>query len=104
MKAIGTDQSFNLEDGNLFYEFAIDTPEPEQYELLVRVETISVNPVDTKIRKTEVEQAPRILGFDAVGVVEAVGDGVSHFSVGDEVFYSGSPKYQVLERILSNCR
>ncbi len=58
MKAIGADQSFNLEDGNLFYEFAIDTPEPEQYELLVRVETISVNPVDTKIRKTEVEQAP----------------------------------------------
>lgn len=94
MKAIGADQSFNLEDGNLFYEFAVDTPKPEQYELLVRVETISVNPVDTKIRKTVVEQAPRILGFDAVGVVEAVGEGVNHFKVGDEVFYSGSPKYQ----------
>ena len=86
MKAIGADQSFNLEDGNLFYEFVVDTPKPEQYELLVRVETISVNPVDTKIRKTVVEQAPRVLGFDAVGVVEAVGEGVNHFKVGDEVF------------------
>ncbi|MEP9852373.1 zinc-binding alcohol dehydrogenase family protein [Staphylococcus aureus] len=94
MKAIGADKNFNLEEGNQFYEFEIERPQPKQYELLVRVEAISVNPVDTKIRQSPVEQAPRVLGFDAVGVVEAVGDEISHFKVGDEVFYSGSPAYQ----------
>src|SRR5699024_8382802 len=94
MKAIGADKNFNLEEGNQFYEFEIERPQPKQYELLVRVEAISVNPVDTKIRQSPVEQAPRVLGFDAVGVVEAVGDEISHFKVGDEVYYSGSPAYQ----------
>lgn len=51
MKAIGADKNFNLDEGNLFYEFDTETPQPKQYELLVRVKTISVNPVDTKIRK-----------------------------------------------------
>ena len=57
-----------------------------------RVKAVSVNPVDTKVRspKEQVETQPRILGWDAAGVVEAVGDAVSLFSVGDEVYYAGS--------------
>ncbi|MGO3048423.1 alcohol dehydrogenase [Staphylococcus casei] len=94
MKAIGADEGFTLEDGNKFYEFDIDQPQPKQYDLLIRVQAISVNPVDTKIRQSPVTQAPRVLGFDAVGVVEAVGEEVKHFKVGDEVYYSGSPSYQ----------
>lgn len=61
-------------------------------DLLVRVLAVAVNPVDTKIRKTlggVPLETPRILGFDAAGIVEAVGAEVSGFAVGDEVFYSG---------------
>jgi len=94
MRAIGADDGFDLEDGNKFYEFDIDQPQPKQYDLLIRVQAISINPVDTKIRQSPVTQAPRVLGFDAVGVVEAVGEEVKHFKVGDEVYYSGSPSYQ----------
>ncbi|PHK50176.1 zinc-binding alcohol dehydrogenase family protein [Staphylococcus edaphicus] len=94
MKAIGADRNFNLDEGNLFYEFDVEPTQPRQHELLIRVKTISVNPVDTKIRKTPVEQAPRVLGFDGVGTVEAIGPDVTHFNIGDEVYYSGSPKYQ----------
>src|SRR6185436_8127955 len=53
---------------------------------------VSVNPVDTKVRapKDAVEKEPKILGWDAAGVVEAVGEEASLFSPGDEVYYAGS--------------
>ncbi|MCG7338326.1 zinc-binding alcohol dehydrogenase family protein [Staphylococcus sp. ACRSN] len=94
MRAIGADNAFNLSDGNQFYEFEVTSMEPKQYELLVKIDAISINPVDTKIRQSSVTHAPRVLGFDAVGVVEAIGDKVKNFQVGDEVYYSGSPTYQ----------
>jgi zinc-binding alcohol dehydrogenase family protein len=94
MKAIGADKGFQLDEGNLFYEFDRAKPTPQNQELLVKVNAISVNPVDTKIRQSPVEEGPRILGFDAVAVVEAVGENVSSFKVGDKVYYSGSPSYQ----------
>lgn len=94
MKAIGADKGFQLDEGNLFYEFDRAKPTPQNQELLVKVNAISVNPVDTKIRQSPVEDGPRILGFDAVGTVEAVGDKVGSFKIGDEVYYSGSPSYQ----------
>lgn len=94
MKAIGADSAFDLSEGNQFYEFEIATLEPKQYDILVKVDAISINPVDTKIRQSPVNSKPRVLGFDAVGVVEAVGDNVKNFKVGDEVYYSGSPSYQ----------
>lgn len=94
MKAIVADRSFNLDEGNHFYESDIATPQPQDKELLVRVEAISVNPVDTKIRQSPVSNGPRILGFDCVGTVEAIGDNVTLFDVGDKVYYSGSPDYQ----------
>ena len=94
MKAIGADKGFQLDEGNLFYEFDRAKPTPQNQELLVKVNAISVNPVDTKIRQSPVEDGPRMLGFDAVGTVEAVGDKVGSFKIGDEVYYSGSPSYQ----------
>lgn len=94
MKAIGADKGFQLNEGNLFYEFNRAKPTPQNQELLVKVNAISVNPVDTKIRQSPVVDGPRILGFDAVGIVEAVGEKVRSFKVGDKVYYSGSPSYQ----------
>ncbi len=73
-------------------EFETPIPTPAADEILVRVRAVSLNPVDTKVRKslgTENLTTPRILGFDASGVVEAIGSNVKSFSIGDEVFYSG---------------
>ena len=63
-----------------------DIPHPSGHELLVKVQSISVNPVDTKQRTMPVDKVPRVLGFDAVGVIEKIGDQVSMFQEGDVVF------------------
>ncbi|MGU3432128.1 zinc-binding alcohol dehydrogenase family protein [Actinomycetes bacterium M1A6_2h] len=63
-------------------------PEPTGYDLLVEVRAVSINPVDVKVRAGLTE--PRVLGFDAAGVVTAVGPDVTGRSVGDEVYYAGS--------------
>ncbi len=67
-------------------------PVPGQYDLLVEVKAVSVNPVDTKVhaglQKSGLQQ-PRILGWDASGIVVGVGSGVSGFKPGDEVWYAG---------------
>jgi len=57
----------------------------------VRIEAVSVNPIDTKLRapKPQVEAQPKVLGYDAAGVVEAVGDAVTGFKPGDAVYYAG---------------
>lgn len=85
MKAIGYTASGPL------YEFEASTPVPGVHDLLVRVKAIAVNPVDTKIRGRVQPPAdqPKILGWDAVGIVEAVGSGVSRFKTGDRVWYAG---------------
>ena len=71
-----------------------ELPEPVAggRDLLVRVHAVSVNPVDTKVRRN-VAPPPgevRVLGYDAAGVVEAVGPQVTLFRPGDEVWYAGS--------------
>ena len=91
MKAIGFNAPFNLEDGNQFQEIEFNIPNPTRNQLLIKVQSISVNPVDTKQRILPVNHAPRILGFDAAGIVEQVGEDVTMFEPGDYVFYSGSP-------------
>ncbi len=66
-------------------------PAPGRGQVLVRVRASSVNPVDYKIRRGGDWAGlpkPSILGYDAAGVVEAAGDGVTHLKPGDEVFYS----------------
>ncbi|NQX05828.1 zinc-binding alcohol dehydrogenase family protein [Rathayibacter sp. VKM Ac-2856] len=71
----------------------VELPDPVAtgHDLLVRVRTVSVNPVDTKVRASgRPEARPKVLGFDAVGSVEAVGEHVTLFAPGDDVFYAGS--------------
>ena len=107
MKAIGFKQPFKLEEGNVFEPFELDMPQPSSRELLVKIQSISVNPVDTKQRLTEVKNSPRILGFDAVGTVQKTGIEVTMFKEGDIVFYSGAPnqhgsnqEYQLIDERL----
>ncbi|KVV43459.1 NADPH:quinone reductase [Burkholderia territorii] len=72
--------------------FDTDVPKPEAgpRDLLVKVDAIAVNPVDTKVRMASPTEQPRILGWDAAGTVEAVGADVSMFAPGDKVFFAGS--------------
>jgi NADPH2:quinone reductase len=92
MKAVGLYKYLPIEDPESLIDVEVPKPEPRGRDLLVRVRAVSVNPVDTKIRapKDKVETEPRILGWDAAGVVEAVGGEASLFSAGDEVYYAGS--------------
>ncbi len=65
-------------------------PTPGPHDLRVRVEALAVNPVDTKVRAGIDPAKPgRVLGWDAAGVVEAVGTEVSRFLVGDQVMFAG---------------
>lgn len=93
MKAIGFKQSLPITEKESFIEFETKKPTPTGYDLLVKISAISVNPVDFKIRqnaaKDSVLDTPKIIGWDAVGTVEAVGDKTSRFKVGDEVYYAG---------------
>jgi zinc-binding alcohol dehydrogenase family protein len=90
MKAIGYKTAGGRE---VLTDLDIPRPLPKPHDLLVRVQAISVNPVDTKRRRWEMPAtAPdyMLLGYDAAGVVEAVGSDVTLFNPGDEVFYAGA--------------
>jgi NADPH:quinone reductase len=71
-----------------FQDIELPKPSPAGRDLLVRVEAISVNPVDYKQRKMD-SPTPRVLGWDAAGVVEAAGPQVTLFKPGDAVYYAG---------------
>ena len=92
MKAIGYRHNLPITDVRSLEDVELPAPSPRPRDLLVRVSTISVNPVDTKVRKSRkpAEGQVEVLGWDAVGVVEAVGDEVSLFKVGDRVYYAGA--------------
>ena len=89
MKAVGLRRYLPIADPESLIDLEIPKPEPGPRDLLVRVEAISVNPVDTKVRapKPKEEIEPRVLGWDAAGVVEATGSSVTLFRPGDEVYY-----------------
>lgn len=70
-----------------FAEVELPKPSPSGHDLLVRVTAVSVNPVDYKQRKQAT--GSRILGWDAAGTVDAVGDEVTLFKPGDQVYYAG---------------
>jgi NADPH:quinone reductase len=91
MKAVALTRYLPISDPESLVDVELPDPTPTGRDLLVRVKAISVNPVDTKVRspKDKVEPAPRVLGWDAAGVVEAVGPECSMFKAGDEVFYAG---------------
>ncbi|QDH69514.1 zinc-binding alcohol dehydrogenase family protein [Marilutibacter alkalisoli] len=92
MKAIALTRYLPIDDPASLQDFDLpEPPSPAGHDVLVKVSAVSVNPVDTKVRapKDKVEDSPRILGYDACGVVEAVGDAVSRFKPGDRVYYAG---------------
>lgn len=112
MKAIGFKTSLPISDVNSFIEFETGKPVPTGRQLLVKVAAVSVNPVDFKIRqnsaKDKVLDEPKVIGWDATGTVEAIGDEASLFKVGDQVYYAGdinkpgsNAEYQLIdERIV----
>ena len=91
MKAVGFTHYLPIENESAFLDLNIEKPLPEGRDILVNVKAVAVNPVDTKVRapKDKVEETPRIIGYDASGVVEAVGPDVTLFKPGDEVYYAG---------------
>ncbi|RXT56788.1 zinc-binding alcohol dehydrogenase family protein [Lacticaseibacillus chiayiensis] len=94
MKAIGFMQHLPIEQENSLEDLTLPTPTPEGHDLLVNVRAVSVNPVDTGTRGAGHARLaqPKVIGWDAVGIVTAVGEDVTRFHKGDRVFYAGSYK------------
>ena len=91
MKAIAVTQHLATDNPNCFTRVEVDKPQAKGKDLLVRVKAVGVNPVDYKVRASIKEiDTPKILGWDAAGIVEEVGEDASLFEVGDEVYYAGS--------------
>ena len=91
VKAVALTRHLPIADPESLLDVDLPAPSPEPRDLLVRVEAVSVNPVDTKVRasRSTLEERPRVLGWDAAGVVEAVGTDVRLFEPGDAVYYAG---------------
>ncbi|MEX2630412.1 MAG: zinc-binding alcohol dehydrogenase family protein [Tistlia sp.] len=92
MKAVGYHQSKPIAEPDSLLDLELPDPMPGPRDLLVRVEAVSVNPVDTKMRmRTQpAEGQAQVLGWDAAGTVEAVGAEATLFRPGDAVFYAGA--------------
>ncbi len=92
MKAIGAKRTLPVTDPDCLVDFEMERPQPGPHDVLVRVAAVAVNPVDAKVRKglgAEIQDPPRVLGFDAAGTVEVTGVDSHEFVKGDEVFYAG---------------
>lgn len=112
MKAIGFKEHLNISDPNSLVDLEIEKPSPKGHDLLIKVNAVSVNPVDTSVRKNgrgKLQRA-KIIGWDACGVVEEIGEDVTLFSPGDRVYYAGdfrrsgsNSEYQLVdERIVGH--
>ncbi|WP_417346724.1 zinc-binding alcohol dehydrogenase family protein [Ferrimonas sp.] len=110
MKAIGYRQPHQLSSNTQLESIELPVPSATGEDLLVKVRAISVNPVDTKVRQRaggveQVNDGYKILGWDAAGEVVAIGDKVTDFKVGDQVWYAGdltragsNAEYQLVEQ------
>jgi len=91
MKAVVyTQHGLPAEHRESLLDAELPKPRPALHDLLVKIDAIAVNPVDTKVRIGSPTEHPRVLGWDAVGTVESVGEKVSMFAPGDRVFYAGN--------------
>ncbi len=92
MKAVGYKNSLPITDVQSLIDVEIPDPAPGARDLLVEIRAVSVNPVDTKVRMRAAPEPGgiKVLGWDAAGVVTAIGPSVTLFHPGDEVFYAGS--------------
>lgn len=96
MKAVGYQQSLAISEPASLLDIELATPVAAGHDILVKVAAVSVNPVDTKIRKRVTPTAGeyKVLGWDAAGEVVAVGEQVSRFAPGDRVYYAGALQRQ----------
>lgn len=113
MKAIVYNAGKSLTDTDAFELQESTTPQASGRDILVAIQAIAVNPVDTKIRQSLSDPSAdnRILGWDATGIVEAIGEDVTLFKPGNRVFYAGDvtrpgcyASHQLVdERIVGTC-
>jgi zinc-binding alcohol dehydrogenase family protein len=90
MRAIGSFEGLPVSDPQCLVDVELPVPELRPRDVLVRVDAVSVNPVDVKRRAGLTRsETPAVLGYDAAGVIEAVGPQVTTLAAGDEVFYAG---------------
>jgi zinc-binding alcohol dehydrogenase family protein len=92
MKAVAYRKSLPITDDDALIDVELPDPQATGRDLLVEVRAISVNPVDVKIRANmaPADGDAKVIGWDAAGVVRAVGPGVTLFKPGDEVWYAGA--------------
>ena len=93
MRAVAYRKSLAIDQAEALIDVDVDKPAPQGRDLLVEVRAISVNPVDTKVRKRAAPkdgEPPKILGYDATGVIAAAGPDATLFKPGHEVWYAGS--------------
>lgn len=112
MKAVGLTRYLSIDHPESLLDYELPIPEVSGKDLLVRVQAVAVNPVDTKVRKPKdkIEAQPKVLGWDAAGEVVQVGPDCTLFKPGDKVFYAGditragsNAEYQLMdERIVGH--
>jgi NADPH:quinone reductase len=92
MRAVAFEKPLPITDQNAFIDIDLPVPQPQGRQLLVEVKAVSVNPVDVKIRASRTPQGgkPEVIGWDAAGIVRAVGADAALFNPGDRVYYAGS--------------
>ncbi|MEH1647853.1 zinc-binding alcohol dehydrogenase family protein [Pediococcus pentosaceus] len=91
MHAVGFFEGLPINEERSFIDEKKIVPNLESRDVLVKVKVVSVNPIDTKLRKDSIKRnALRVLGFDAVGEVVDTGKEVEKFKIGDRVFYAGT--------------
>ena len=94
MKAVALTQYLPIDRPESFLDVDLPKPAPSGHDVLIALRAVAVNPVDTKVRAGRgkegvIEDPPRVIGWDASGIVEAIGDKVTLFKPGDEVWYAG---------------
>ncbi len=111
MKAIGYAQALPITDPDSLTDIELPQPVAQGRDLLVKIAAIAVNPVDYKIRQNvSADSGYKVIGWDAVGEVVAVGETVTEFKPGDRVYYAGdlnrsgsNAEYQLVdERIVGH--
>ena len=92
MKAVGYRHNLPIDAAEALQDIDLPAPRPGPHDLLVRVRAIAVNPVDAKVRANVAPPAGeyKVLGWDAVGIVEEVGAEVRGFQTGQRVYYAGA--------------
>ena len=92
MKAVGYREMGPIDRPDALVDIDLPRPVPTGRDLLVRVVAVSVNPVDTKVRRRASAEPGgwKVLGFDAAGEVVEIGPDVTGFRPGDQVYYAGS--------------